>query len=185
VSSYFPERSGRFGSDFFSYKALGSFSDWKGPFLYSTASNRFTEGVCRLPAVTSWRNLWLSELLPFFPPLSDSVGSQNNSLAFTHVNVMDATGQPALPDRTVIVAADRIQTIGKFSEAKLPKGAKAINANGKYMIPGLWDMHVHFGGGSRLIPDSEAWVSIFLTNGITGIREMGGDISETVFLWRT
>jgi len=37
---------------------------------------------------------------------------------------------------------------------------------------------------NRLIPDNEAWLSIFLAHGITGVREMGGDIAETVFRWR-
>jgi hypothetical protein len=45
-------------------------------------------------------------------------------------------------------------------------------------------MHVHFRGGSNLISDNEAWLSIFIANGITGVREMGGDIADTVFRWR-
>jgi imidazolonepropionase-like amidohydrolase len=110
---------------------------------------------------------------------------QSALLAFTHVTVIDATGQPALSDRTVILAGDRIQSIGKFSETRVPKNARIIDASGKYMIPGLWDMHVHFRGGQALIPDNEAWLSLFLANGITGVREMGGDIAETVFQWRS
>jgi imidazolonepropionase-like amidohydrolase len=105
-------------------------------------------------------------------------------LAFTHVTVIDATGQPALPDRTVILKGDHIQSIGKSSETRVPKNAKLIDASGKFMIPGLWDMHMHFRGGPELIPDNEAWLSLFVANGITGIREMGGDIPETVFQWR-
>jgi hypothetical protein len=110
---------------------------------------------------------------------------QTSSLAFTHVTVIDATGRPMLPDHTVVVVGDRIQTIGKSSEIKLPKNVTIVDASGKCMIPGLWDMHVHFRGGQALIPDNEAWLSIFLANGITGIREMGGDIAETVFRWRS
>ena len=94
-----------------------------------------------------------------------------NSLALAHVTVIDATGKPALPDQTIVVVGDRIQTVGNSSETKIPKNAKVIDAGGKYMIPGLWDMHVHFRGGQGLIPDNEAWLSIFLANGITGIRE--------------
>jgi imidazolonepropionase-like amidohydrolase len=105
-------------------------------------------------------------------------------LAFTHVTVIDATGQPAVSDRTVILEGDRIRSIGKFTETRVPNNARIIDASGKYMIPGLWDMHVHFRGGPNLIPDNEAWLSIFLANGITGVREMGGDIPETVFRWR-
>lgn len=120
------------------------------------------------------------------PNLASSLfAAQTDTLAFTHVTLIDATGQPTLPDRTVVVASDRIQTIGRSSETKLPKGARVIDASGKYMIPGLWDMHVHFRGGADLIPDNEAWLPIFLSYGITGVREMGGDIPETVFRWRS
>ncbi len=104
-------------------------------------------------------------------------------LAFTHVTVIDATGQPALPDRTVVVVGDRVQAIGKFNEAKLPKSARVVDASGKYMIPGLWDMHFHLRGGSALLPDT--WLSLLLANGVTGTRELGGDIVDTVFRWRT
>ena len=135
-------------------------------------------------------------LLPVWPkniPTGDGVhlnatvakpAGQTNPLAFTHVTVIDAIGQPPLSDRTVIVQGERIQSIGKFSETRVPKSARIIDATGEYMIPGLWDMHVHFRGGPALIPDNEAWLSIFLANGITGVREMGGDIAETVFQWR-
>jgi Amidohydrolase family len=116
--------------------------------------------------------------------LLDLLAAQTDPLAFTHVTVIDATGQPPLPDRSIVVAGDRIQTIGKFSETKLPKRARIVDASGKYMIPGLWDMHVHFRGGADLIPDNEAWLPIFLSYGITGVREMGGDLAETVFQWR-
>jgi imidazolonepropionase-like amidohydrolase len=129
-------------------------------------------------AVTVVSNLAPSLLL-------DLLAAQTDPLAFTHVTVIDATGQPALPDRTVVVVSDRIQTIGKFSETKLPKRARVIDASGKYMIPGLWDMHAHFRGGAELIPDNEAWLPVFLAYGITGVREMGGDIADTVFRWRT
>jgi imidazolonepropionase-like amidohydrolase len=128
-------------------------------------------------AVTAFSNLTSSLLL-------DLLAAQAEALAFRHVTVIDATGQPALPDRTVIAAGDRIQTIGKSSETKVPKRAKVIDATGKYMIPGLWDMHMHFRGGTDLIPDNAAWLSIFLAYGITGVREMGGDLAETVFQWR-
>jgi hypothetical protein len=131
-----------------------------------------------LGAVTAVSNLAPS-LLP------DLLAAQGVPLAFTHVTVIDATGQPALHDCTVIVVGDRIQSIGDSSKTKLPKRTRVIDATRKYMIPGLWDMHVHFRGGANLIPDNEAWLSVFLAYGITGVREMGGDIPETVFRWRT
>ena len=72
--------------------------------------------------------------------------SESDVLAFTHVTVIDATGRPALPGQTVLVKGDRIAAIEKFGKLKLPGSAKVIDARGKYMIPGLWDMHVHARG---------------------------------------
>jgi hypothetical protein len=109
----------------------------------------------------------------------------DDTLAFTHVTVIDATGGPALDDRTVIVEGDRIRKIGESPEIAVPKNARVVDARGKYLIPGLWDMHVHARGTAALFADNEAWLSLYIANGITGVREMGGDYAETVFQWRT
>ena len=110
--------------------------------------------------------------------------SESDILAFTHVTVIDATGRPALPEQTVLVKGDRIAAIEKFRKLKLPGNAKVIDARGKYMIPGLWDMHVHARGTPALLSDNEAWLALYIANGITGVREMGGDYVDTVFRWR-
>ena len=65
----------------------------------------------------------------------DRLAGQANLLAFTHVTVVDATGQPALSDHTVIVAGDRIQAVAPSCEMRLPKSVKVIDAGGKYLIP--------------------------------------------------
>src|SRR5678815_5315722 len=59
-----------------------------------------------------------------------------------------------------------------------------IDGRGKYLIPGLWDMHVHFRGGDELLKENEATLPLFVSLGITGVREMGGDIVSTVLRWR-
>jgi imidazolonepropionase-like amidohydrolase len=110
--------------------------------------------------------------------------SESDVLAFTHVTVIDATGRPALPGQTVLVKGDRIAAIEKFGKLKLPGSAKVIDARGKYVIPGLWDMHVHARGTPAVLSDNEAWLALYLANGITGVREMGGDYVDTVFRWR-
>jgi predicted amidohydrolase len=110
--------------------------------------------------------------------------SESDVLAFTRVTVIDATGRPALPEQTVLVKGDRIAAIEKLGELKLPGGAKVIDAKGKYMIPGLSDMHVHARGTPALLSDNEAWLILYIANGITGVREMGGDYVDTVFRWR-
>src|SRR5262249_35626351 len=78
--------------------------------------------------------------------------------------VIDATGAPARPDMTVVVTGDRITTVGKSSQVRVPEGARVVDGKGKYLIPGLWDMHVHTVGPSFL--------PLYLANGVTGIRDM-------------
>ena len=87
-------------------------------------------------------------------------------LALTHVTVIDATGRPALPDRIVVVSGNRVTAVGASSEVKVPREARVIDASGKFLIPGLWDMHVHW--------YERDYYSLFLANGVTGIRMMWG-----------
>lgn len=101
-------------------------------------------------------------------------------LVFTHVTVIDATGAPAKPDMSVVITGDRITAIGRSGKVRIPKGAKIINASGKYMIPGLWDMHIHSGGyenGKKNFP-------YLFARGITGVRDMGSPLEEILRLRR-
>jgi hypothetical protein len=98
--------------------------------------------------------------------------SNQTSLAFTHVSVIDATGTPAQPDMTVIVTGNRITGLAKTGTIALPRNAQVTDATGKFMIPGLWDMHQHtFMRKSKLLPLYSLWGNI--VNGITGVRDAG------------
>ena len=105
------------------------------------------------------------------------------SLAFTHVNLIDATGTPVQPDMTVIVAGQRIVSIAKSAAAKIPADAQVIDSRGKYLIPGLWDMHVHQIFGDWIPDDEKITPLLFVANGITGVRDMGGDL-DPLKKWR-
>jgi len=83
-------------------------------------------------------------------------------LALTHVNVIDGKGSNARPDLTVVIEDDRIIDVGPRSP--IPKGAQVINAAGKFLIPGLWDMHVqgylpgaHFQWRHQRARDGRRW----------------------------
>lgn len=93
-------------------------------------------------------------------------------LAITHVTVIDATGRAARPDMTVVIASERITQIGRSAEVRLPRGAQVVNGAGKFLIPGLWDMHMH------LSLTTESTLPAFIANGVTGVRDMGGDLSQ-------
>jgi imidazolonepropionase-like amidohydrolase len=109
--------------------------------------------------------------------------AQDQTLAFTHVNAIDATGSPVQPDMTVIVEGKRILRVGKSKDVAVPKGAKLVDGRGKYLIPGLWDMHVHEIFGAWLPEDEKVIPLLFVANGVTGVRDMGGDL-EALKKWR-
>jgi imidazolonepropionase-like amidohydrolase len=93
-----------------------------------------------------------------------------------------------LKDQTVLIDRTRITGIGSASAVPVPTDHVVVDGTGKFLIPGLWDMHVHFRGSKRggkpLIRENEAMLPLFLANGVTGVREMGGDIVDSVIQWR-
>jgi imidazolonepropionase-like amidohydrolase len=121
-------------------------------------------------------------LLLFTGTMDSSAADQ--ALAFAHVNVIDATGSPVQPDMTIVVQGQRITELGKAGHVKVPNNAKLIEAGGKFLIPGLWDMHVHTIFGSWIPQDEKIALPLFVANGITGVRDMGSDL-EPVKQWRS
>jgi len=101
-----------------------------------------------------------------------------HSLVFEHVTVIDMTGAPAQPDMTVVIKGDHISALGKTGKVRVQKGATIIDGSGKFLIPGLWDMHVHLE-----ISGKEASFPAYLSNGVTGLRDMGGNI-DLINQWR-
>ncbi len=108
---------------------------------------------------------------------SAHTGYRPKSLAFIHVTVIDATGAPAKPDMTVLITGNQIAAVGKTAEVQLPKHAHVVDATGKFLIPGLWDMHGH-------LTDATATAfPLLIMNGVTGVRDMGGDLDQ-IDRWR-
>jgi predicted amidohydrolase YtcJ len=93
-------------------------------------------------------------------------------LALTHVTVIDVTGGRAQEDMTVVVSDNLIMALGPTPHIAVPQGARVIDGRGKYIIPGLWDMHVH-------VDDTGDWFfPLAVANGVTGLRDMGSSISQ-------
>jgi imidazolonepropionase-like amidohydrolase len=87
-------------------------------------------------------------------------------LALVDVAVVDVESGRVEPHRTVTVAAGKITSIGDAGKSVTPAGAEVFDASGMFLIPGLWDMHVHTGDPSYL--------RLLVANGVTGARDMGG-----------
>jgi imidazolonepropionase-like amidohydrolase len=92
-------------------------------------------------------------------------------LILTHVTVIDATGSLAKPDMRVVIRDHKITKIDRTSAIVPPKDGEIVDATGKFLIPGLWDMHVHTGRKDIFLP-------LYIANGVTGVRDMGGDIED-------
>jgi len=75
-----------------------------------------------------------------------------------------------------VIGADRITDVGSAGQAKIPKGATVIDGTGKFLIPGLWDMHIHTFFGDWVPGGKEVTLPLFIANGVTGVRDMGSDL---------
>jgi hypothetical protein len=92
-------------------------------------------------------------------------------IAITDVTVIDATGAPPRPRMTVVIEGDRIAEIRPSSAGANFNGASVVEGAGRYLIPGLWDAHVH----TFVFPwQPDHQLPLFIANGVTGIRDMGG-----------
>jgi len=98
------------------------------------------------------------------------------TLILEHATVIDSTGAAPRRNQSVAITADRITGIAK--KIRRPRGAVVINAKGKFLIPGLWDMHMHLGRPDIFFP-------LLAANGITGVREMyTGTPMSVIRQWR-
>ena len=112
-----------------------------------------------------------------------AAAAASSPLAITHVTVIDTTGGPPQSDMTVIVNDQRIVDLGRSDAVHAPAGARLVDGSGKYLIPGLWDMHVHEVFGDWLPRNEKVVPPLFVANGITGVRDMGGDL-DVLKVWR-
>jgi len=99
------------------------------------------------------------------------------SVAFAHVNIVDVVEGRLLPDMAIVIRGERISDIEQSSAFSAPRNVKLIDGRGKFVIPGLWDMHVH------LSYATESALPLLLANGVTGVRDMGSSLSE-IDRWR-
>ncbi len=80
--------------------------------------------------------------------------------------------------------ADSIVGMAKSGSIEIPKDAQRIDARGKFLIPGLWDMHTHIAGiSANPVWAKQTLLPLLIANGITGIRDMGGDL-DALESWR-
>lgn len=92
------------------------------------------------------------------------------------------TGKVALQD--IYISDGRIIKILNSDQKIVFESDQIIDAFGKFILPGFWDNHVHFRGGDSLISANKNFLNLFIANGITTVRDAGGDLTPSVLDWR-
>jgi hypothetical protein len=104
------------------------------------------------------------------PPLR----AQTTPVAFTNVTVLPMDGERRLTDQTVIVHDGRIRAVGPAASTTVPAGATRVDGRGKFLMPGLAEMHAHVPPGSPTDEQLAEIMFLYIANGITTIRGMLG-----------
>jgi imidazolonepropionase-like amidohydrolase len=127
--------------------------------------------------------LLLAAFLLAAPLCAQQKPSPDDLLVLNDVTIVDVRTGTLQPNQTVILERNRIYSIGPSKSAKYSRNASSLNCKGLFLIPGLWDMHVHLVFGDWFPGAQDISLPLFVTNGITGVRDMGSEL-EVVQNWR-
>jgi imidazolonepropionase-like amidohydrolase len=94
-------------------------------------------------------------------------GSHADTMALVGGTLIDGTGGDPVVDSAIVIDRGRIVAAGPRSKIKIPKNAVVVDAHGKTILPGLWDMHAHF--------EQVEWGPIYLAAGVTTVRDCGNE----------
>src|SRR5262249_44278484 len=104
-------------------------------------------------------------------------------IAISHVTLINPATSSVEQDATVIINGDHVDAVLIGAMVKLPGDTRLIDGHGKFLIPGLWDMHVHSAFGDWFPGGRDIILPLFVANGVTGVRDMGGDL-PVLLRWR-
>ena len=109
--------------------------------------------------------------------------SPGDLLVLSNATVVDVRTGTLLPEQTVILERNHIAFAGPSKSAKYSRLAATVNCRGLFLIPGLWDMHVHLFFGDWFPGAQDISLPLFVANGITGVRDMGSEL-DVLQDWR-
>ena len=109
--------------------------------------------------------------------------TKSYDLAIDHINVIDLDNGNIAKDQSVFITDGTIKSIAATDDHS-GTAKDQIDGNGKYLLPGFWDNHVHFRGGDSLIAANKNFLNLFIANGVTTVRECGGDMTLAIHDWQ-
>lgn len=111
--------------------------------------------------------------------------SHEGDVVIRQVTVIDVAAGVLQDNQAVVLRGDTIVAVGPdVAINRTWRTKKSVDGKGRFLIPGLWDMHVHFGGGPDLIEENKALLPLYIAHGITTIRDASGDLPDQVLAWR-
>jgi imidazolonepropionase-like amidohydrolase len=135
-------------------------------------------------AFATLRTLLLISLCLVFASVARAQSEKNPpQIVITHVTVINPGTSSVQPESTVVITGARVTAVANSTSFQPPKNARIIDGKGQYLIPGLWDMHVHSAFGDWFPGGRDIILPLFVANGVTGVRDMGGDI-PVLLAWR-
>jgi len=127
------------------------------------------------------RLLFLSLLLIIFSCKKEI--TNNFDLAITNAQVIHLeTGK--VENQDIFISNGRIEAVEAAGLGQF-KANSSIDASGKYVLPGFWDNHIHLRGGDSLVANNKNFLKLFIANGITTVRDAGGDLTQSVMEWKS
>ncbi|MES2518888.1 MAG: amidohydrolase family protein [Bacteroidota bacterium] len=130
------------------------------------------------------KKIYLTILLSIYIISSLFAQSIPVDLIIRDAKIIDVKNGNIVLNKAIVVSKEKIIIVCNIAEIGKYKAQKTVKASGKYIIPGLWDMHVHFGGGDSLIQENKDLLQLYIANGITAVRDASADITPSVLAWR-
>jgi imidazolonepropionase-like amidohydrolase len=128
-------------------------------------------------------SLFISLFLVIAISAAQSHPASPSVIVIAHVTVINPGAGTVSQDRTVTITDSKITSVTASATSQIPEGARVLDAHGQFLIPGLWDMHVHSAFGDWFPGGRDVILPLFIANGVTGVRDMGGDV-PVLFEWR-
>lgn len=113
-----------------------------------------------------------------------AAGRMVADVALTQAAIVDVASGRLVQGKAVLLKGGDIVAVVDNARLKDYAPKRTIKVPGKYLMPGLWDNHVHFGGGPALVEENKQLLGLYLAHGITTVRDCAGDLSDTVLDWR-
>ncbi len=109
---------------------------------------------------------------------------QKFDVLISSINIVDLVSGTIIENQNIGINNDTIALIEDSGQGTHHTGISTIDGTGNFIMPGLWDNHVHFRGGKDLVNTNKDFLKLFIANGITGVRDAGGDLTPDVLSWK-